>query len=80
VDEAAFGQAARVADLEALVRRPPPPDAGPAEPLEFPSWNRRAPVALLRRASLATWILPLARIFAHVRVEGWITSPGWRVR
>jgi long-chain acyl-CoA synthetase len=70
VDEAAFGQAARVADLEALVRRPPPPDAGRADPLEFPAWNRRAPVALLRRASLATWILPLARIFAHVRVEG----------
>jgi long-chain acyl-CoA synthetase len=70
VDEAAFGQATRVADLESLVRRQPAPEATPAEPLEFPAWNRATPVRLLRRASLATWILPIARIFAHVRVEG----------
>ena len=30
----------------------------------------RWPVRLVRRLSLATWILPLARVFAHVRVEG----------
>jgi long-chain acyl-CoA synthetase len=27
-------------------------------------------VRLVRRLSLATWILPLARVFAHIRVEG----------
>ncbi len=37
---------------------------------EFPSWNRRALPYLLRRLSLPTWILPLARVFARVRVEG----------
>ena len=40
------------------------------EPVEFPSWNRTWPVRLIRRLSLATWILPLARVFAHARVEG----------
>ena len=41
-----------------------------AEPIDFPSWNRSAPARALRRASLPTWILPLARVFASVRVEG----------
>jgi long-chain acyl-CoA synthetase len=36
----------------------------------FPSWNRSLPVRAVRRASLPTWILPLGRIFAHVKVEG----------
>ena len=38
--------------------------------MEFPSWNRRWPVRVLRRLSQATWILPLARAFAWTRVEG----------
>lgn len=45
-----------------------PREAG--EPVEFPSWNRRALPRLVRRASLPTWILPIARLFAWVRVEG----------
>jgi long-chain acyl-CoA synthetase len=36
----------------------------------FPSWNRSLPVRAIRRASLPTWILPPARIFARVTVEG----------
>jgi long-chain acyl-CoA synthetase len=36
----------------------------------FPSWNRSLPVRAVRRASLPTWILPPARIFARVTVEG----------
>jgi long-chain acyl-CoA synthetase len=39
-------------------------------PIDFPSWNRRWPSWLLRRASLPTWILPLARVFLRMRVEG----------
>jgi long-chain acyl-CoA synthetase len=72
VDEAAFGQAARVADLESLVRRPPAaPDAGRRRTRSSSRRGTAAPRSrLLRRASLATWILPLARVFAHVRVEG----------
>ena len=44
--------------------------AGPAEPVAFPTWNRRGLAWLVRRVSLPTWILPLARVFVWLRVEG----------
>jgi long-chain acyl-CoA synthetase len=69
VDESRFAQAASVADLKSLLEAPAgsePVD----EPVDFPSWNRTAPVRFVRRLSQATWILPLARVFAHMRVEG----------
>ncbi len=72
VDESRFAAAATVADLEALTR----PLAGQAaavqlqEAIEFPAWNRSAPVRALRRASLPTWILPLARVFVKLKVTG----------
>jgi long-chain acyl-CoA synthetase len=69
LDEGSFADAGSVADLKALIERPPPV-AEVDDPVEFPSWNRTWPVRLVRRLSLATWILPLGRIFAHVRVEG----------
>lgn len=69
LDETRFTQAARVADLQSLVTSAPAA-AALEEPVEFPVWNRWWPVALVRRLSLATWILPLARVFAHSRVEG----------
>jgi long-chain acyl-CoA synthetase len=40
------------------------------EALKFPSWNRWPGAWLLRRLSLPTWILPLARVFLRLRVEG----------
>ncbi len=74
IDESRFAAAATVGDLQALTQ---PLDAGPAaataaatEPIDFPSWNRSAPIRALRRASLPTWILPLARLFVSLRVEG----------
>ncbi|HXE80438.1 MAG TPA: AMP-binding protein [Vicinamibacterales bacterium] len=70
IDEAAFSRVRSVSELEALVKRGNAAPVPPAEPLTFPSWNRSAPVRLIRRVSLATWILPIARIFAHIRVEG----------
>lgn len=69
IDESRFSQAASVADLRSLLEHPAAEEE-PAEPLDFPSWSRRWPVDLVRRLSLATWILPMARIFAHIRVEG----------
>ena len=36
----------------------------------FPSWNRHWVVRGIRRLSLATWILPLARLFAWIEVTG----------
>jgi long-chain acyl-CoA synthetase len=41
-----------------------------AEPIEFPAWNRSWPARTLRRASLPTWILPLARVFMQLEVRG----------
>ena len=69
IDEGRFSQAASVTDLKSLVEAPPPPAAA-EEPVDFPSWNRTPPVRLVRRLSLGTWILPLARLFARIRVEG----------
>jgi long-chain acyl-CoA synthetase len=79
IDEARFSTALTVGDLEAMTSpleiagraasaSAPAPVA--AEPIDFPSWNRSAPARMLRQASLATWILPLAGIFARVRVKG----------
>jgi long-chain acyl-CoA synthetase len=42
----------------------------PVEPVDFPAWNRRWPAQAIRRLSLPTWILPLARVFARLTVEG----------
>jgi long-chain acyl-CoA synthetase len=74
VDESKFAAATTVADLVELTR----PLDGPAaaavqvqrEAIDFPSWNRSAPVRALRRASLPTWILPLARVFVNLEVHG----------
>jgi long-chain acyl-CoA synthetase len=38
--------------------------------LAFPTWNRAAWARWLRRGSLATWILPPARLFARTTVRG----------
>ncbi len=69
LDETNFAAAGNIADLKQLVEHPPVV-AEIDEPVEFPSWNRTWPVRLIRRLSLATWILPLGRVFAHLRVEG----------
>ncbi len=74
VDEGKFAAARTVADLEAISR--PLEGAGTAatviagEPFEFPAWNRSAAVTALRRVSLPTWILPLARPFVSLEVRG----------
>ena len=69
LDEGRFSEAASVSDLKQLVEHPAPADEA-AEPVDFPSWNRTWPVRIVRRLSLATWILPLARVFAWARIEG----------
>jgi long-chain acyl-CoA synthetase len=73
IDEAQYAAARTVGDLDALTR---PLEAGAtrpvavAEPIDFPSWSRSWPVRTLRRASLPTWILPLARVFMNLEVTG----------
>ena len=77
LDEGRFAAARTIGDLETMTRPLDAPvaagravEAAPSEPIDFPSWNRSAPARALRRASLPTWILPLGRIFARVKVEG----------
>ncbi len=69
LDEGRFSEVASVADLRQLVEAPATAD-GIEEPVEFPSWNRTWPVRVVRRLSQATWMMPLTRAFAYVRVEG----------
>ena len=69
IDETRFAEAGSVADLERLISAAPTSDETD-EPVDFPSWNRTWPVSLVRRLSLATWILPLARVFADLQVDG----------
>jgi long-chain acyl-CoA synthetase len=69
IDETRFAGAKTLDDLRAVIASAPQ-EAEVAEPVDFPSWNRAWPVRIVRRISQATWILPLARIFAWVRVSG----------
>jgi long-chain acyl-CoA synthetase len=73
IDEAAFSEARDLGQLRSLVAGASQVSASaapPTEPVTFPSWNRSWPARALRRVSLPTWILPLARVFARMKVEG----------
>ncbi len=70
IDERAFSEARSLGQLRSLVEQPQGGEAAPAEPVTFPSWNRSWPARAIRRISLPTWLLPLARVFAWLRVEG----------
>ena len=69
IDEARFAEVRSVDDLKQLVEQGSSSE-DVESPVDFPTWNRSWPARVVRRLSLATWILPLARIFAHMRVEG----------
>jgi long-chain acyl-CoA synthetase len=70
IDENAFAQATDLRQLRDLVAHGRAGEAAPSEPVDFPAWNRSAPARLIRRVSLPTWILPIARLFAWIRVDG----------
>ncbi|MEZ5286793.1 MAG: 1-acyl-sn-glycerol-3-phosphate acyltransferase [Vicinamibacterales bacterium] len=69
IDETRFAGARTIDELRALVAEAPT-EPVVEEPVAFPRWNRHPLVRTIRRLSLATWILPLARVFAWVRVSG----------
>ncbi|HET9567203.1 MAG TPA: 1-acyl-sn-glycerol-3-phosphate acyltransferase, partial [Vicinamibacterales bacterium] len=69
IDEGRFSEISSIGDLKQLVEHGSTTELVD-EPVDFPTWNRRWPVTLIRRLSQATWILPLARVFAHARVDG----------
>jgi long-chain acyl-CoA synthetase len=70
IDEGAFSEARDLGQLRSLVDRATASDAPPAEPVEFPVWNRSWIARAVRRLNLSLWILPLARAFAWMRIEG----------
>jgi long-chain acyl-CoA synthetase len=70
VDEAAFAAAPNIAALEQIVQHAPGASDEPTDAVAFPGWNRTWPARALRRVSLPTWILPLARVFAWIKVDG----------
>jgi long-chain acyl-CoA synthetase len=70
VDEGAFAEAKDLSQLKTLVEHQPQGERRTPEPVDFPSWNRRLLPRAIRRVSLPTWILPVAELFAHIRVEG----------
>jgi long-chain acyl-CoA synthetase len=63
VDERVFSSLSSVAELQR-------PVAAPVEPVKFPVYNRSWLARTIRRISLPGFLLPLTRIFAHVRVSG----------
>jgi len=67
--EAAFSKASTVADLERLVAAPAAAEP-PAEPVDFPSWNRSRPFRALRAIAQPAFLLPLTRVFAWISVRG----------
>jgi long-chain acyl-CoA synthetase len=70
IDETAFAGALNLAALEGIVRQAPAAAEDASDAADFPSWNRAWPARALRRISLPTWILPLARAFAWIKVGG----------
>ncbi len=67
IDEAQFAAAKTIGDLTQV--KPAGSHPG-ADIFEFPEWNRGKPARWLRRVALPGVILPLARIFAWIKVEG----------
>jgi long-chain acyl-CoA synthetase len=70
LDEGAFAGARDLRDLRGVVERAAVSDAPPPEPVNFPAWNRSLPARAVRNVSLATWLLPLGRVFAWLHVDG----------
>ncbi len=70
VDEGSFSQARDLGQLRSLMQQAATSDAAPAEPVDFPTWNRSWLARIVRRVNLSTWILPLARVFAWLTITG----------
>jgi long-chain acyl-CoA synthetase len=70
LDERGFSGALDMADLRTLVEQAPGIETPAAEPIDFPTWNRSLAARVVRRVNLPTWILPIARAFAWLRIDG----------
>ena len=70
LDEKAFSGARDVGQLRAVVEEASKGEVEPLQPLQFPAWNRSRPARFVRRMLVSGFILPLARVFAWVHVDG----------
>ena len=70
LDEGAFAGARDLRELRGVVERAAVSEAPPPEPVNFPAWNRSWAARAVRNVSLATWLLPLGRVFAWLHVDG----------
>jgi long-chain acyl-CoA synthetase len=66
VEESSLGQASTVGELRQQAEHA---TAAPA-PVTFPSWNRSWWARAFRRIALPSFVLPLTRVFAWIRVNG----------
>ena len=57
-------------DLRTLVEHAAVSDTAPADPVDFPVWTRSWWARWFRRVHLPLWVLPLARAFAWMTIEG----------
>jgi long-chain acyl-CoA synthetase len=70
IDEGSFTAARDLGQLRSLVDRAATSDTAPADPVDFPTWTRSWPARAFRRVNLPVWVMPLARVFAWMRIEG----------
>jgi long-chain acyl-CoA synthetase len=70
LDEKAFSDVRDVGQLRTLVDEASKGEGEHLEPLRFPAWNRSLPARIVRRVLVPGFILPLARVFAWVHVDG----------
>jgi len=64
IDERAFSSASKVADLAHPAPLPPAP------PMKFPTYSRTWFARAVRRLALPYWLIPMLKIWAHIRVSG----------
>jgi len=69
IDETRFAGATTLSELRGVVTTAAESNNA-TDIVDFPVWNRRWLVRWVRRASQFTWILPLTRMAAWVRVDG----------
>jgi long-chain acyl-CoA synthetase len=70
VDERVFTSASKVADLEKSQSPNTALKQDAPQAINFPTYNRGWIARAVRRVALPFWLLPLMRIFAHIRVTG----------
>ena len=70
IDEGSFAAARTVGDLKRLSEARGYGRVAEGESIEFPEWSRGLLPRALRRVALPFFLLPLARVFAHVKVQG----------